>query len=327
MDPKPGLEEEAQAFNQRILERTRAGFIPDLRRARKCEYFYKSFWRDPYFIQKYLGDVVENLLGIVARHAGPGSRILDVGCGAGYMSLELARAGHHVLGMDIAADAIASARQTLESNPYQDGFGSLKYEVLPVHEATGTYDVILYSGVLHHLEDLDETVKQGIALLRPRGIIIAHEPSHEEWRMQDAAQVALIRFLLSLTGFWYQPTLGADARNSPEALRTLTADIHEEYVHERDQHEPEGQSPHDNASGGKEILEALRKCTDELEFRPAFSFIYRLLGGLRGPEEAVYKIADLLTTYDKLGTHEGFLKPNSFYFVGRKHTETLASGS
>jgi 2-polyprenyl-3-methyl-5-hydroxy-6-metoxy-1,4-benzoquinol methylase len=323
MEAKPGLEEEAQAFNQRILERTRAGYIPDLRRATKCEFFYKSFWRDPYFIQKYLGDVVENLLAMVATHTGPGSRILDVGCGAGYISLELARAGHHVLGIDIAADAIASARRTLESNPYKDGFGSLAYEVRAVHEATGTYDVVLYSGLLHHLEKPDETVEEGVALLRANGIVIAYEPCHEEWRMQDAAQVALIRALLSLTGFWYEPTLGADARNTPEALRRLTADIHDEYVEERDKHEKEGQSPHDNSSGGKEILEALRKYTDELEFRPAFSFVYRLLGGLRGPDDAVYKIADLLTTYDKFATHEGFLKPNIFYFAGRKR---LTSG-
>lgn len=47
----------------------------------------------------------------------------------------------------------------------------------------------------------------------------------------------------------------------------------------------------------------------------------RLLGGLRGPDDAVYKIADLLTTHDKFATHEGFLKPNIFYFDGRKRTE------
>lgn len=39
---------EARAFDQRIEERVQASFIPDLRRAVKCEYFYKSFWRDPH---------------------------------------------------------------------------------------------------------------------------------------------------------------------------------------------------------------------------------------------------------------------------------------
>ena len=39
------LSEEAQAFDSRIGERLSAGFIPDLRRAVKCDHFYKSFWR------------------------------------------------------------------------------------------------------------------------------------------------------------------------------------------------------------------------------------------------------------------------------------------
>ena len=36
-------EAEAAAFDARITERERAGYIPDIRRAVKCDYFYKSF--------------------------------------------------------------------------------------------------------------------------------------------------------------------------------------------------------------------------------------------------------------------------------------------
>jgi hypothetical protein len=49
------LEAEGIAFDARIRERVAAGLIPDLRRAVKCEYFYKSFWRDPHYIDLYLG--------------------------------------------------------------------------------------------------------------------------------------------------------------------------------------------------------------------------------------------------------------------------------
>ena len=37
------LAEEAAAFDQRITERRQAGYVPDLRRAVKCDYFYKRF--------------------------------------------------------------------------------------------------------------------------------------------------------------------------------------------------------------------------------------------------------------------------------------------
>jgi hypothetical protein len=39
------LASEAAAFNQRISERRAIGFVPDIRRAVKSDYFYKSFWR------------------------------------------------------------------------------------------------------------------------------------------------------------------------------------------------------------------------------------------------------------------------------------------
>jgi SAM-dependent methyltransferase len=42
----------------------------------------------------------------------PGSRVLDVPCGSGRHSLELARRGHRVTGLDVSAEAIAFARDT-----------------------------------------------------------------------------------------------------------------------------------------------------------------------------------------------------------------------
>lgn len=41
----------------------------------------------------------------------PGSRIIDIGCGAGSNSLYLARSGFHVTGVDISDAAIAAARE------------------------------------------------------------------------------------------------------------------------------------------------------------------------------------------------------------------------
>ena len=121
---------EAQAFNQRISERIAAGFVPDLSRAVKCNYFYKSFWRDPHFIKLYIGMQAETFLELLEKYGGNHLTILDVGCGAGYISLELARAGHHVTGVDIANKAIEAAENTLSQNPFHDNFGSLRYKRL-----------------------------------------------------------------------------------------------------------------------------------------------------------------------------------------------------
>jgi len=311
-----GMIAEAEAFNKRITERVAAGFIPDLRRAVKCEYFYKSFWRDPHFIKLYLGHQVEIYLELLRNHGGGGLTVLDVGCGAGYISLELARAGYHVTGVDIAEEAIKIARKTLAQNTFKDGFGSLQYEILSLEEISNTYDVILFSGVLHHLVDINRAIKKSLALIKPGGLILCYEPSHNTWRLKDASQVALIRCLLSLTGYWYETDIDARCRGE-DAFEEYAKEVYTEYVMERDKSEP-AQSPHDNFTNGTKILRALRRNFQELDYRPGSSFIYRTMGGLRGEEERIHRIADALDVYEKTMMKNGYMRPNYFFFIGRK---------
>ncbi len=316
MNPLNNLQAEAEAFNERISTREQAGYIPDLRRAVRCEYFYKSFWRDPHFVHLYLGENVRIFLELLQKYGRPGLRILDVGCGAGYISLELARAGHHVLGIDIAESAIASAQRTLATNPFADGFGSLEYKTQPLAEAKGEYDAIVFSGVIHHFENPKKVIKTALDLLPSAGLVLCHEPCHESWREADAAQVGLIRGLLALTGRWYEGHLG-ERLNDIDGFSSYVKEVHLEYVTEKDPQE-RGQSPNDNAASGAQILDALQQSLKMLEYRSGSSFIYRLLGGLRGPAEETHAIADFITTFERYSVREGFLRPNHFFFIGRK---------
>ena len=109
------LKAEAEAFDNRLNERDEAGFVADLRDAVKCDYFYKSFFRDPYYLNLYYGKQVQWFLSGLAT-LGKGLKILDVGCGPGILSLEIARAGHHVLGIDISEKSIEVARKALVNN-------------------------------------------------------------------------------------------------------------------------------------------------------------------------------------------------------------------
>lgn len=312
------LAAEAQAFDSRISERVAAGFIPDLRRAVKCEYFYKSFWRDPQFIQLYVGAIVERYLELLSAHCGRAQRVLDVGCGAGYVSLELARNGHHVVAIDISSANIEIARRTLAENPFREGFGSLRYEHQPFHLAEGLYDVVLFSVSLHHMPDVEGVVKRARELVRPGGHVICCEPCHEQFREQDAAQVALIRSILAITGHWYDSKDVVAHVGNESALADYVTAVRAEYVLERDPNEPHGQSPHDLEADGETMLAALRRNFEEVLCQPGFSFIYRLLGGVRGPEPVVRALADFLALYDRVAVDRYGLAPNFFYFLGRR---------
>ena len=311
------IDEEAEAFDKRISERTKAGFVPDLRRAVKCDYFYKSFWRDPQFIDLYLGLINKGYLCLLRSYCPKNATILDVGCGAGYMSLELARSGYNVSAFDISSDCIETAKQVLASNPYKDDFGSLDYKVMALHKAEGQYDVVLFSVSLHHMPDLEGSINKAKALLKPGGCLLCYEPCHDQWQQSDAAQVALIRSLLSLTGNWYDSESIKSQLQDEEGLSELVKDIHHEYYYERDKHES-AQSPHDNEATGEEMLSALRRHFCELEVRSGHSFIYRVLGGIRGTDEEIRELANFIAIYDRLNVKRKFMNPNGFYFIGSK---------
>ena len=311
------LEAEAAAFDKRISERVDLGFIPDLRRAVKCNFFYKSFWRDPLFINLYLGKIIDGYLDLLNKYSLKNARILDVGCGAGYMALELARNGFHVDAFDISSACIREAQKVLDENPYKEGFGSLSYKVMPLDEASGEYDVVLFSVSLHHMTDLEAALEKASSLLKPGGCILCYEPCHDLWTKKDAAQVLLIRGLLTLTNNWYDQDELATFLSNEEGISLGINAIHEEYHEERDKNE-DGQSPNDNEASGQEMINALQIKFEKLEMRNGHSFIYRLLGGIRGTQKQIENLANFLAAYDRFSVNEGFMNPNGFYFIGRK---------
>ena len=315
------LEEEAAAFDNRIIKRSDHGFVPDLRNAVSCNYFYKSFWREPKYIDLYLGNILKTIITLFNKYSTKNIKILDVGCGHGLMSLELARLGYKVKGIDISSKNIDLANQTLLKNT--EPIGSLEYEVSSFENfITETpYDVIFFCGSLHHMQNLSYTVQKASKLLKENGLLYCHEPIHSKFTVADSAQVALIRTLLSQTGFWYNPDETAFDKTSEEEFIKYSTKLKEEYVFERDVHEEGGQSPNDLEADGEEILEELKKEFSSLEYIPSASFIYRVLGGLRGTSEKIFEIADFLATYDRAMTQNGSLNPNYFHYIGRKYSK------
>jgi ubiquinone/menaquinone biosynthesis C-methylase UbiE len=222
--------------------REQAGFIPDLRGGVKCEFFYKSFFRDPYFMRLYLGQIAKWFNDSLIKHAGKNLAVLDVGCGPGIVSLEIARNGHRVTGIDISEASLSLARKTLKNNRHVKKFGSLKYILSPFETIEGSYDAIVCSGALHHFANVEKVITKCRSLLKKRGIILCYEPWHEKWTKRDAALVALLRLLLAKTGNWYE-TYPEVSKITLENFDMFTDEIHREYFLERDKNEPGGQSP------------------------------------------------------------------------------------
>jgi 2-polyprenyl-3-methyl-5-hydroxy-6-metoxy-1,4-benzoquinol methylase len=94
----------------------------------------------------------------VALALPPGARILDVGCGSGWLCEYFARFGYDVTGIDISPALIELARERLQQVPYRvDGDTDLRYqffvhdiEIAPLPE---TFAAVICYDALHHFED------------------------------------------------------------------------------------------------------------------------------------------------------------------------------
>lgn len=99
---------------------------------------------------------------------------LDYCCGLGGVSLELARQGAFVYGVDISDKRIRTAEKTLAQNGYasQSKFYVMDAEKLKFDN--DFFDIIVCSGVLHHL-DVQIAFPELARVLKPDGKIICME--------------------------------------------------------------------------------------------------------------------------------------------------------
>lgn len=104
----------------------------------------------------------------------PGARVLDLGCGSGWLALELARNGCHVDAYDLSPNALALARKMLEENPYKEGFGSITYhlqDVSVIDLGVEKYDAVSGWSAFHHMPDVPEFLDNVYKALKPGGFV------------------------------------------------------------------------------------------------------------------------------------------------------------
>lgn len=103
-----------------------------------------------------------------------GKAVLDYCCGNGEQALWLAEQGALAYGIDISSVSIENARREAECRGLS---GKATFAVMDA-EATdfsdGVFDLIVISGVLHHL-DLDRAYRELARILKPDGFVIATE--------------------------------------------------------------------------------------------------------------------------------------------------------
>jgi 2-polyprenyl-6-hydroxyphenyl methylase / 3-demethylubiquinone-9 3-methyltransferase len=127
-------------------------------------------------------------------------RILDVGCGAGFLANHLGALGHDVTGLDLSDDALAvAARHDLRHTVhYQRG------DALNLPFPNASFDVVCAMDFLEHLETPEQAIAEAARVLRPSGLFFFHTFNRN-----------LLAWLVIIKGVeWF-------VRNTPSRLHVL----------------------------------------------------------------------------------------------------------
>jgi 2-polyprenyl-3-methyl-5-hydroxy-6-metoxy-1,4-benzoquinol methylase len=113
--------------------------------------------------------------------------ILDVGCGNGYVTSQIASMGHTVVGVDASEDGIAIAKEAYPNARFE--VHSAYDDLRNVIEAV---DIVISSEVIEHLYRPRLLVDNVFTILRPGGLLFLTTPYHGY----------LKNLVLSLTNSW-----------------------------------------------------------------------------------------------------------------------------
>ena len=121
------------------------------------------------------------MLELIARHAGPGRRLLEVGTGAGLFLKAAVRAGWDASGLELSGEGAAFARDRLGLDVRQERAEQMSFQ-------PGTFDVAVMFDVIEHLFDPKAVLIATRRALKPGGILVVSTPNFN----------ALSRFVLGI---------------------------------------------------------------------------------------------------------------------------------
>lgn len=135
---------------------------------------------DPLVHELWRGEFLDSVLS-TARSSG--SRVLELGCSTGWLSLDLARTGMNVTAIDISEKSIEIAKQYLATyNPLSPGVGSIDYQVQDLNTIVlpkEVYDCIISFSTFHHIPEIERLILECHKALHPGGLLIVTDHLRE----------------------------------------------------------------------------------------------------------------------------------------------------
>ena len=129
---------------------------------------------------------------LIRPHLRAGSRLLEIGCGAGNLLLQATVAGSYPVALDLSMQALTFVRSRLEEAqdsweaPHDFACTQAIGESLPFPE--DTFDCILLSEVIEHLEAPEISIREAVRVLCPGGRLLITTPNYRSfWPLMEWA--------------------------------------------------------------------------------------------------------------------------------------------
>jgi ubiquinone/menaquinone biosynthesis C-methylase UbiE len=158
--------EERVAVEQRIWDRERDRTFADPSMLQLTYPSYEAFfgaYPEYRYVRDFFGPSIE------------GKRVLEVGCGAGVVSVALALSGARVTAVDVSASGLRVTQERAHHYGVEDRVSTLQMPAERLEFSAGSFDLFLAKSVVHHLL-IDEVMPLVYRFLAPGGLGAIIEP-------------------------------------------------------------------------------------------------------------------------------------------------------
>jgi len=146
------------------------------------------------FVWLYGADLLELLA------PQPGERILDVGCGTGQLTAQIARSGANVVGLDNSAEMLAEARGNFPDLPFVLGDAA-------AFDFPDPFDAVFSNAALHWVKNAGGAAASIARALRPGGRFVAEFGGKGNIAMVQAAFRAVLGPSAAQQSPWFYPSI------------------------------------------------------------------------------------------------------------------------
>ena len=125
-----------------------------------------------YVEEELATDRPEKWLRLIEENVGKKCplRILDAGCGPGFFSVLLSKAGHKVTGIDESEGMLSHARKNAEKFGVEPEFIKGDFGALPFKDST--FDLVISRNVTHIIREHLKVYGEWLRVLKPGGVLL-----------------------------------------------------------------------------------------------------------------------------------------------------------